>query len=608
MKKFISILIFLIAGFCSTLHSQDISVSANVDRNLAYIGEPITLKLSIKGFSLDDPDVSIEVPSVKGLTIKQEQSYSTSSFSIVINGKQVSGNKEEAVEYSVNALQPGIYTIPPIEIKIGSKSLQTKSFEIKFSEPPKDSGMRLDLVLSKEICYVNEPVTATYKWYIAKDVARADIQLPLVNMKDRFHVIPISPEGVKTIDVSVNGNQKQLYKAGITQETFDGITYTVYSIAFKIYSNLPGIVSIKPARITANIKVGMVDRGWPYGLRPKYKKIAAVSQSKTLAINPLPEENKPEHFNNNVGDYKFEVITGDKTVKEMEPILLKMRISGDGLLESVNRPVLSEVKTLTDKFDFVEDTSPGEIKKNAVIFEQIIKPKSMDVTQIPEIPFSFFDTEKGIYKTVYSQAIPIKVLKNELVSITQSTSGQSQTMGSSIVKKQVELKKSGIYANYNHSDIIDSQRVNLLSLWWLVLLPPFSYLFLLLFVNRYKRMMTDKKTIRAKKAKKYAQQYLSDAISLIDKEGKEFYDSLSKGFSSFVNNKLNLGSGEITSLDIERLSDKGIVPKDIRDEAVIILEMIDEGRFGISRTDKSSRQRLIDSLEKLINKFDRLRK
>ena len=86
-----------------------------------------------------------------------------------------------------------------------------------------------------------------------------------------------------------------------------------------------------------------------------------------------------------------------------DPITLKMTISGEGNFKTVNIPTLN----FGDAFKVYEP----ELQQDEGIktFKQVIIPKSDTIKEIPEVRFSFFDTNLGRYSTITEGPVPIEV-------------------------------------------------------------------------------------------------------------------------------------------------------------------------------------------------------
>jgi len=124
-------------------------------------------------------------------------------------------------------------------------------------------------------------------------------------------------------------------------------------------------------------------------------------------VLPIPSDGKPRDYRGAVGRYRIITQADTKAVDAGDPVTLRIGVLGDGRMDLVQAPPLSEVSELTTGFK-VEDPLAGFVQDYTKIFVTTIRPRSPDVTEIPPIPFSFFDPEKKAYETVYSDPIPLR--------------------------------------------------------------------------------------------------------------------------------------------------------------------------------------------------------
>lgn len=129
-----------------------------------------------------------------------------------------------------------------------------------------------------------------------------------------------------------------------------------------------------------------------------------------IEIFPLPAEDVPAGFGGAIGSFELEASVSPLKVRAGEPVMLKAVLTGSGNFSAITSLGLENAegfKVYDPKF------IPGE---NKLMVEQVLRPLSSDIKDVPELKLSYFDPDKGGYVTVKKGPFPIKVegiLKDE---------------------------------------------------------------------------------------------------------------------------------------------------------------------------------------------------
>lgn len=131
---------------------------------------------------------------------------------------------------------------------------------------------------------------------------------------------------------------------------------------------------------------------------------------------------RPANFTGAVGSYRIEMRGTAAVVQAEDPLVLTVRITGQGPLQGVVRPELRRLPRFTQRFhieDAGERDLPGE---NAREYDYRLRPRSPDVKEVPSLAFSYFKPglrppERG-YQTTSAKAIPIVVKPRERVVLS----------------------------------------------------------------------------------------------------------------------------------------------------------------------------------------------
>ena len=328
-------------------------------------------------------------------------------------------------------------------------------------------------------------------------------------------------------------------------------------------------------------KTGKVKRGRDFfrGVIevPDPEDFKASTEDYTYTVRDLPEEGRPPGFSGAVGKFQIRVKATPVEVDSFAPVNLEVRVFGDGILEDLKPPVWTEVESLTKDFDVSTDVDSGKMEGREKVFHQVIRPRSGKVTQIPPIPFPYFDPSSGKYQVARSEPIPIKVRAVETAEVDSAISkarAAAQPSSPSRAQASSIVEQRGIGANFEE---IGSARASMdpqeeiLSAPFLaaVLAPPLILLALHLTLKASKR----DPRLRAKdRALKQASRQLSQAGL-----GS---DQAAQAYQEYFRERLGLPGGEITPTDLTSELARHRVPLELCAAATRLLERLLASRFG----------------------------
>lgn len=563
-----------------------------------FLGDEITAQLKVDG---TQENVELSLPQIDGLMFRQLGRPSASSQTVIINGKKSSFS---GLIYSIgiSATIKGRYNIPGIEVIHDGQRYQSQGFEINVKEAGNQVRMKLILASSKSRIYVNEPVKITLKWYVQDDIEDYNFRFPLLADKDKLKLeLSDSGKSNEVTDLSVDGFKVPFFKK---TETLEGEVFGVYQVEFLIFPADPGVLNISPASVTVMVRAGTELKKDFVGRvvrTPKLTRAFSASTPLKLQVLPIPVENRPSTYSGGVGEFGMSITADNTLVKVGDPIELTIRITGEGRYETIEPPLLSEIQEFKDNFVVVDSLQPGDIKDNSIEFKQTIRPRHDDVTRIPPVEFSFFNPVTERFRTVKSNSIPLKVLtagrlkKDEIVSYTDKPKTEVESF---------TRQKTGLYSNYLFEDALTSEKQEM---YWVLLLffPPAVYLVVLIMTNRYRRLKRDVSLVRAKSAKSKSNKRLKIARKLIGDQGNEFYLELSNTLRGYVGDKLNLGAGQFTPVDINTLVAEKKLSENCGASLNSILEEIDRYRFMQQQHGKADRQGLFERVSVLMKKLEK---
>ncbi|MEC7352751.1 MAG: hypothetical protein VYD99_06450 [Planctomycetota bacterium] len=257
------------------------------------------------------------------------------------------------------------------------------------------------------------------------------------------------------------------------------------------------------------------------------------------------------------------------------------------MLDTLRPPPLDELAPLVDRFKVPSDPIAGIVESGIKIFTQTIRPRSEDVTEIPAIPFSFFDPDRREYQTVYTEPIPINVLPSEVLDEGDIIrGGESGTRpATSNVQDPVDDSDAatlGLAANLPVDDRLLG--VTTITLGWgtagVVALPPLGFLAVLLVVGRRRWRERNPERVRARSARSRCLRSIQEADSNA---------TIARHLRTFICDKAGRAAGSITTSEALRLSRRAGADPGTLLGLESVLEQGERAGYGVGEDDGAAR-------------------
>jgi len=537
----------LLVGMMAGSVRAEVQVQAHVDRsNPIYAGSRFAYSIIVSDGSQPE---NIDLDPLKG--------YSPSGPSIQNRTSIVNGRTSSFYISTYQLLAPaeGEFTIPSVNVTVDGKKFQTHPMKISSVKPGSTKQIDVDMELSTQTCYVGQSIILTVSFYVWADIVRAeqianiDIQIPFLD-NHNFYLETVDSQfrKVKQTVLSINGHKEYVYQDQLVHEGVDclRIRFTKVLIPKK-----PGVLNLNGASVTTDLAVGQKQQrrdrffGDFFGSQYEYKRFGVQSDPIQLQVQALPQEGKPVDFYGLVGNY---TISADATPKEVnvgDPITLTIHISGSQYLKPVQWPELEKIPQMVESFKMPSGHSDGEIRNNAKVFTQTIRPNHDDVKQVPPIPLSFFDVNKGRYRTVCTKPLPLQVSPTRIVTGSDVESRQLPTS-----RKRIESIREGLSANYTSLDALVNQHFSPL----IVLTSPvFIFLYVIPLLGLItsvvtRHMITDNPQRQAANKRKKAHSHAAQLLCRAFNHKKPSQQILSV-LKQYIADKFGKPAGSLTAME-----------------------------------------------------------
>jgi hypothetical protein len=591
--------------------AKDLSVQAVVEQDQVCVGEAFTFQIKVDGNdSPAEPDLT--GISNSDFDVRPLGGQTTNSESVtIINGHM---NREVhrgyVFSYQLTPKHEGSLLIPAIAVSVDGQIIKTQPIHITVGRPTENRNFKLRLSLSRDKCYVGEPVVLTVTWYISMNIRQANFTLPILSNK-AFTVI--DPEDAadsqkKNIQIPLGGGT---VRAETGQEMLNGKTYTTIHFQKILIPNQPGVFEIPQSTVscTAVVRDSNAPRN-PFfdddffgGMRGTLKKFVTPSNTLSLTVRDLPEKDKPANFSGLVGAFTIDASAVPTNVSVGDPITLTIKLSGADYMKPVELPPLGQQPALAKYFKIPDEMAPGKIEDNTKIFTQTIRATTADVKEIPPIELSYFDSSDGIYKIARTKSIPLTVKPTRVITAQDAEGRDPATAG-----RELKASTEGIAYNYEDASVLANQQIELSQImrspvWLSIAIAPII-LYATLCVIVYRRNHADPAGLKARRAFNT----LSKRVQLClkyDSSNAKAYGDLLDAIRTFLGDKLRRPSASLTWQDVEPvLINSGIDTEQLR-ELKSIYDTCEAQQYAGTASSTETSAALAKRLLEIAHKLDR---
>jgi len=484
LKRFIFVLFFIILlpGFiyCDGL------INVSLEKREIFEGENTKLTVEIAS-SIQDAE-SFVLPAIDDFLVLSKENYLKDDKYIY--------------EYVITPKAAGFFTIPEITVyDYEKKNYVSKKIEIKVlkTQAPQtvytksDYNTFVKAGTDADSVFVNQQIYYTFEFATRYDLAA-----------NPSYVLPMFKDFWKT---------KPEVKSGY--ELIDGENYFTFSVKIKLYPMREGKIVIDPS---------VVEIKYANGNTHHFK-----TEPVKISVFPLPQKTVPENFTGAVGKYYIASSINKKNVKVNEPVNLTITVKGNGNINSITEPVFELSDDIKKYATFVKVNSNDAMSSKN--FQCVLIPLMSGQKNIPEITFSYFDTDLKDY--VITKTDPITFDVNS--EIYDKNADNNDVAVDTAAVNQTVLPLRDIVGAREYGNIIANM------LFWTIILLAFLFAFSA-FAYRIiiDFMHSDKIKMEKIAAYKKSIAYLKHSYECLQRqEQNDFYNSLDLALKTFLQSKTN---------------------------------------------------------------------
>jgi hypothetical protein len=253
--------------------------------------------------------------------------------------------------------------------------------------------------VSKNECYVGEPLMAVFKAYSRLDANSQVLRRPSLS---GFSVVEM---------VDAYNNHPDV-------ERYNGENYFVHLIRkVQLFPLQPGTFTIEPAEVESIIHLKRSSRPGIGKFREFFRKrnneasldrqMVFQTPPVNIQVNALPLKDQPEDYAGAVGDFIVNIQMTDSVFAARDPNIVKLVISGTGNFPLVTEPHVSwpsstEISgpTVTEQVNKYVYPLSG-----VKTYQFTIEHRDTGTFTIPAVKFSYFDPRTKNYKTAQSKEL-----------------------------------------------------------------------------------------------------------------------------------------------------------------------------------------------------------
>jgi len=365
------------------------TITVNVLSDRIAVGEIGQLFIKVRNAEATMPE-RIEMEGLEVVFSGQQSSIS------IVAGRQ---SVETTYFYRIRGNDPGTFTIPEFEIRLGDRVAKTRPLVITITENS-DPDAALDatkphfgkLELTRDTFYVNELVPFTLSAY--------------VRGRNSIHDV-----------VTADLKHESFVFRGFREVRTDGaeVGNSYYSSAVlpsHLFALKPGTHRLGPGEIV--VRTLQSDNG-AFGLSSFFQRTASqqlATNTINVTVKPLPDS-APASFTGGVGTFQFTAKPSLTTLGIGDPVTIDFEVTGVGNLRTMSAPVFAIPqkgiwKTYEPNKKLNDEEDSDGFRTGTVRFSQVLIPEARTET-IPEFHLTYFDPAKAEYVTLKQGPFPVVI-------------------------------------------------------------------------------------------------------------------------------------------------------------------------------------------------------
>ena len=560
--------------------------------------QPVRLVIQVEGREV--PGLSVpKLPALENLKVVGGPNTNQSTF-FQFDGTRTKRVVTKSLTFTLLAESPGEAEIPPIAVKVGSKTHRTETIRLQVrsgptgrSPPPgpgeasSDRGdeslpVFVEARLGSEEVWVGESLSLDVTLYAALQVGNFNwLEAPSFT---NFWVedLTVDPSG-------------EAYRTNI-----EGRRYTAYPVVRKILvPTTAGEFELSPYTAQIQMRRSTGDLFRDFFSSSRFRNLIRKTEPLKIHVKSLPEEGRPDEFTGAVGSFRLRVSLDRESARVNDAVALQATVEGTGSLQSAPAPLLDaspDLKVFEPKVHQSSEHRGGDLRSRKT-WEWILVPLTPGEIAAPTLGFSYFDPSTGAYR----------VLQNEPQHLTvERGDPQGET---TVAQGDVRLQRREIaFIKPLRGNLADhGSRVHQRS-WYLVLLfLPVALSPVVILVGRKRvRFLRDHGLARARRARVRAKRRLrSTGRRTGHLEAGVFHDEVARALVEYIADRFNRSGSGLTYDLADDLLESSRVDPELRNRVRSTLETCDFARYVPTSAEAGRKAQVLKEASKLVDLLEK---
>jgi len=381
------------------------AVRASVSATAVYVGDTLIYSIEVQNA---EPDAPPDIPDRAGFEAEYlSQQNKSFSSTVIVNGKVTQTSEESYVLfYRITPLQPGEFSVPPVEVRAGDTVLSTQPVPFRVVDASERDDLRVRLSASSETPYVGQPFEVRLEVLVERGSSLNNAVFTLPGLDERFTTQDTQPRGPRRSRAAFEflGAPAQVR---VDQFTEDGVAYDRITTTRTIVASEPGEATVGPGVWICDFTPPRARRG---------ARVAVPSNELSLRIQALPEEGRPSRFSGLIGEYRLSASATPTEVRVGDPIRFELTLQGPGDLRRIDAPELADMPGFDSGFRMANRDAERQLGDGRVTFRYVVRAITDAVDAIPSVVLDSFDPESGAYERIETDPIPLRVQPSQVVT------------------------------------------------------------------------------------------------------------------------------------------------------------------------------------------------
>jgi hypothetical protein len=319
--------------------------------------------------------------------------------------------------YLVVAQRSGVVVLPPIEANVGPMTGRSDPVRLTIvNAPPVQvpavvsrsrldpaDGVNFHALVTPDTVYVGEQATYQVGVFLNDDVR--------YRLRRNPEFIPPELRSMLAYDLSAP-------RSFVSKRVIDGRHYEVHVFQRALFPLTAGRYEIPAARLNYSLPLSasFFSREESHQLK---------SEIVPLVVVDPPQAGRPADFSGAVGRLSLEAHVDSGTAKVGDPLVLTVRVTGDGNVSFFPRP---EVRVpwgqLVPAEERVQLDSSATVVRGAKEFDWVITPARSGEVEVPQIRYPFFNPYTERYELAVTTPQRVSVAPGTLVAVDSADSAR----------------------------------------------------------------------------------------------------------------------------------------------------------------------------------------